>query len=265
MATQKKQMSSRFSPEKKNCQFIEIKTTDKKRWVVILLMYAAFDFERNKTSFRTNRPELKNQKDVLDELKAAWYNMLLFASAQTQRDLHSFIQSPDLDHLKKAAISMRQDLGRGDFRDTIDVTRSALFPANDVSIMSLRGYRIMKFPETNSQWLSDVREAYKTARSRFDKGLTEIDEIEDLYKLSARLAADNRGIINPEILDKMYSFSIEPVEYEFSIGPTSRASYKFQFVIAYLQSHVPAGIFTEMEGDRIMEYLNERWNLFSEV
>lgn len=83
-------------------------------------MYAAYDFEKNKTSFRIQRPDLKNQKDVLDELKAEWYNMLLFASAQTQNDLHTFILNPNLSNLKNAAISMRHDLGRGEIRSTLD-------------------------------------------------------------------------------------------------------------------------------------------------
>ena len=80
---------------------------EKRYRVVILLMYAAFDFDSNKTSLRIQRPDLKRQQDVLDELKAEWYNMLLFASIETQKSLHSFIQNPNLDNLKKAAISMR--------------------------------------------------------------------------------------------------------------------------------------------------------------
>ena len=69
----------------------------------------------------------------------------------------------------------------------------------------------MKSPETNSQWLSDVQEAYDTAKYKYENGLLDIDVIEDLYKISAQMAANNRGISDPEILDEMYFFSIEPV------------------------------------------------------
>lgn len=93
---------------------------EKRYRVVILLMYAAFDFDSNKTSFRIQRPDLKNQQDVLDELKAEWYNMLLFASVDTQKNLHSFIKSPTLNNLKKAAVSMRNDLGRGKIGNELD-------------------------------------------------------------------------------------------------------------------------------------------------
>lgn len=123
----------------------------------------------------------------------------------------------------------------------------------------------MKSPETNSQWLSDVQEAYDTAKYKFENCLLDIVVIEDLYKISAQIAANNRGINDPVMLDEMYCFSIEPVEYDFSINPAEREKYKFQFVIAYIYSHVPAGFLTEMEGDRIMDYVNEKWDLFSKA
>ncbi len=123
----------------------------------------------------------------------------------------------------------------------------------------------MKSPETNSQWLSDVQGAYDTAKYQFENGILEIEVIEDLYKSAAQMAANNRGISDPEILDDMSSFSTEPVEHDFSLNPAEREKYKFQFVIAYIHSHVPAGFITEMEGDRIMDYVNEKWDLFGEA
>lgn len=88
---------------------------EKRYRVIILLMYAAYDFEKNKNSLQIHRPNLKNQQDVLDELKAEWYFMLLFASEQTLKDLHVFIKNPNLNNLKSASLSMRNDLGRGKF------------------------------------------------------------------------------------------------------------------------------------------------------
>ena len=85
---------------------------EKRYRVVILLMYAAFDFELNKAALRINRPDLKNQKSVLEELEAEWINMLLFASKETLDKLHSFINNPNKENLHKTAISMRKDLGR---------------------------------------------------------------------------------------------------------------------------------------------------------
>lgn len=81
--------------------------------VVILLMYAGFDFESNKTTLRINRPDLIDKQSVLDELTAEWYNMMLFASEDTLESLRSFIQNPDKNNLRKTASAMRKDLGRG--------------------------------------------------------------------------------------------------------------------------------------------------------
>jgi len=80
--------------------------------VVILLMYAAFDFESNRTTFRINRPDLKDKESVLKELVAEWHNMILFASSETLRALRSFVENPSEQNLLAAAFAMRKDLGR---------------------------------------------------------------------------------------------------------------------------------------------------------
>ena len=92
---------------------------EKRYRVIILLMYAAYDFEPNHISLRINRPDLATQEDVLEDLKAEWFNMLLFASDTTQNSLHRFIHTPDLTSLKRTAISMRKDLGRSNLGQSI--------------------------------------------------------------------------------------------------------------------------------------------------
>src|SRR5687768_13252545 len=93
---------------------------EKRYHVIILLMYAALDFESNKTTMRIHRPDLKNRKDILDELKAEWYNMFLFASGATLENLHSFITDPDEKNFRNAAFSMRKDLNRNKFSSKIE-------------------------------------------------------------------------------------------------------------------------------------------------
>ena len=68
--------------------------------VVILLMYAAYDWDRNQNAMRIQRPDLSSQKDVFDDLRAEWINMLLFASMQTQIELQNFVAEPTLQNLK---------------------------------------------------------------------------------------------------------------------------------------------------------------------
>jgi hypothetical protein len=80
-------------------------------------MYAAYDFTGNETAMRIHRPDLKTQTDVLNDLRAEWTNMLLFASRVTLDSLRIFIAEPTAKNLAKCAISMRVDLGR----DSIDL------------------------------------------------------------------------------------------------------------------------------------------------
>jgi hypothetical protein len=85
--------------------------------VIILLMYAASDFAGNETAMRIHRPDLKNQTDVLHDLRAEWTNMLLFASKSTLDRLRAFIDEPTASNLANCALSMRTDLGR----DSLDL------------------------------------------------------------------------------------------------------------------------------------------------
>jgi hypothetical protein len=78
-------------------------------------MYAAFDYGTDRTSLRINCPDLLDKQSIVDELKAEWYNMMLFASVETLGSLRSFIQNPDKNNLRKTASGMRKDLGRGNF------------------------------------------------------------------------------------------------------------------------------------------------------
>ncbi len=90
--------------------------------VIILLMYAAYDFPSNKSAFRINRPDLTSRAAVLLDLHAEWVNMLLFASVVTLDRLRTFIADPSRDNLLLCAASMRDDLGR----DPLNLTKLKL-------------------------------------------------------------------------------------------------------------------------------------------
>jgi hypothetical protein len=81
--------------------------------VVILLMYAAFDFAGNGKKIRLIRPDLRSKQDVLEELEAEWTNMILFSSPVTLKSLRQFIKEQTREHLLTTAFAMRKDLGRG--------------------------------------------------------------------------------------------------------------------------------------------------------
>ncbi len=86
---------------------------EKRYRVIILLMYAAIDFDKNRPTLQKNRPDLQTINDVLDELKTEWHNMTLFSSKPTLENLISFIKQPSNENFRRTAQKMRKDLQRG--------------------------------------------------------------------------------------------------------------------------------------------------------
>ena len=54
------------------------------------------------------------------------------------------------------------------------------------------------------------------------------------------------------------------VEWEASVDEEARGRYKFHFVSSYVFAHVHMGHLEELEADRLMDYINESWDLFDE-
>ena len=76
-------------------------------------MYAAIDFAGNETAMRIHRPDLKNQSDVLDDLRAEWTNMLLFCLQRIRSISFEFsFLSRQAPIWRSVQSSMRVDLGR---------------------------------------------------------------------------------------------------------------------------------------------------------
>ena len=74
------------------------------------------------------------------------------------------------------------------------------------------------------------------------------------------IATSHSGIHEKDILDEMCDFACAGVKHDFSVSESGK-KYKFHFVISCIQSHVPAGVISEMEGDE-MDYINHKWDLF---
>jgi hypothetical protein len=86
---------------------------------VIILMYDSLDFKRHRHQLERHRPDLKSLGDVLTELQTEWHNMILFASDDVLKAMHSFIQSPSVSYYKKTVLAMRKDLWGGKLSDDI--------------------------------------------------------------------------------------------------------------------------------------------------
>jgi hypothetical protein len=80
---------------------------------IILLMYSALDFDRQKEHLVQHGRNFRTRGELLEELQTEWHNMILFASDDALKAVHSFIQSPAAARFKSAALAMRADLWGG--------------------------------------------------------------------------------------------------------------------------------------------------------
>jgi len=78
--------------------------------VIILLMYSALDFQKEKHNLKKHNRDFDTIEQLLDELKAEWHNMILFASDHALKTTHEFINSPDSKNFYRAASALRKDL-----------------------------------------------------------------------------------------------------------------------------------------------------------
>jgi hypothetical protein len=123
----------------------------------------------------------------------------------------------------------------------------------------------MKRITRKRHWRAEVLSSFERAAKLYDSGRTDLDDWRDLYKLAAGIAAQNRGITDRAVIESMETFSREVVALDHEIEPKNKDQVFFHFVIAYVQSHVPAEILGELEADRIMDYLNDNIDLFPAV
>ncbi len=119
----------------------------------------------------------------------------------------------------------------------------------------------MNIPTNHQDWLIDVQEAYVAASKCFLKGASPISNRHELFKMAAIVAAERRGIVDSDLIEEMNVYVVQQVEADISNGGQF-SDYKFHFVISYIHAHTPAGIVEELVADKIMEYVNNEWDLF---
>ena len=115
----------------------------------------------------------------------------------------------------------------------------------------------MNIPQRNRHWLKEIKKGLSNAEKTSAKSGA---NLEFLYKIAPEMAMKKRGVsLNDEIADDVEERVLSDWEYDEG----SKQHYRFHFVSSYIFSHVPAGLLSEMEADRIMEYINENMELFS--
>ncbi len=80
---------------------------------IIMLMLSALDFEKSKAMLQQHGRNFATVDDLMDELKAEWHNMVLFASDEVLVSTHDFILNPSHRTFRHASLAMRKDLWGG--------------------------------------------------------------------------------------------------------------------------------------------------------
>ena len=122
----------------------------------------------------------------------------------------------------------------------------------------------MEFPNSYDEWEDDVFDAVEQALKQIgaDYGDELSPELENMYFHAPVLAAQRRKIKDPELINEMERYAIEGVKHDLSLAPESIRFWLFHFVLAYVHSHVPIDIVDELAMDRVMDYINDRHDLF---
>lgn len=100
--------------ERRNAALLQKQEFKETRYkCIILLMYGAVDFEKQKPMLGQHGRDFETLEELLDELKTEWHNMILFASDDVLRRTHAFIKSPSQEAFRMSAFAMREDLWGG--------------------------------------------------------------------------------------------------------------------------------------------------------
>ena len=120
----------------------------------------------------------------------------------------------------------------------------------------------MKLPTRNRNWLKEVQLAYgKATRELARRNIT----ISEIYTLAPEYVAKNRGIKDAKKIQDILDWIIANVAQEKELEPDAKGTHRFHFVSAYIIGHQIAGLLDEMACDRIIDYINSEWDLFSDA
>lgn len=76
-----------------------------------------------------------------------------------------------------------------------------------------------------------------------------------MFKLAPAYATRKRGITNTKRIQEVTERATGLVQKDFALDSDAENSYELYFALAYLDSHIAAGLITEHQKDDIMDYL----------
>ncbi len=111
------------------------------------------------------------------------------------------------------------------------------------------------------KWLIEVKEALSEALKAISSG--DIPK-ENMYQLASLFYSKRNHMNNDSLFEVMNHEIDEQVKSDWSFDPNSKLHYKFHFVSSYLICFVIAGKIDEFTYDQIMDFVNQKLDLFEE-
>ena len=110
------------------------------------------------------------------------------------------------------------------------------------------------------EWLIRVEKSLENALFAVEGGVPE----NNMYMLAANFYSEERHMNNDQLFKEMVDRNDQQFQHDCSCDPKSKYQYKFHYVASYLSCYVVAGKIEEMKYDRIMEYVCDRIDLFTD-
>ena len=121
--------------------------------------------------------------------------------------------------------------------------------------------RKMNKPKSYTEWAEEALAAFKDEYKILNDGKSSVKDKYNLFRVAPIAASINRGINSTDRGSEMLSI-VKDIENDFEIDEEAKEQYLFNFVFAYIHSHIYADLLEELEADRIMDYINDNYQLF---
>lgn len=114
--------------------------------------------------------------------------------------------------------------------------------------------------KTNNKWVSEIEEGMSKAIAFSNNNHQDIRYI---WRYAISHAIESMNLTDLDTIEDIEEYVAGLIDQDWSCDPDSKNSYRFHYASTYIFSHVPAGYLDEMQGDRVMDYVNEKIDLFS--
>lgn len=141
-----------------------------------------------------------------------------------------------------------------------------------------------QIPKDTNQWAADAYKALEKALIAFEEDYPDPDEEErlELIGYAAELAAEVRGITDPNLIDEADEYAVENVLADLDQRPDedsdkeagdsqpdssevqAEPQYPILFLLCYLDAHVSFGLLKESRLEAIIDNLVENYELMTD-